>query len=106
MLSLTIVDACTARGVYRLDFVKGVSYIAHADPSGGSVRFSFTFAIGHVEGDIGGILDVLLERRPPFYLTSVVLEICEVLHDYSVYECHGRSLCRRDLIQRLSQAWR
>jgi len=24
------------RGVYRLDFVKDVSYIAHADPSGGS----------------------------------------------------------------------
>jgi hypothetical protein len=56
-----IVDACTARGVYRLDFVKGVPYIAHADPSGGS-QDSFTMAIGHVKGDIG-ILDVLLEKR-------------------------------------------
>jgi hypothetical protein len=35
-VSPEIVDACTVRGVYRLDFVRGVSYIAHADPSGGS----------------------------------------------------------------------
>jgi hypothetical protein len=35
-VSPEIVDACTVRGVYRLDFVKDVSYIAHADPSGGS----------------------------------------------------------------------
>ncbi len=84
-----IVDACTARGVYRLDPVKGVSYIAHADPTGGS-QDSFTMAIGHVEGDIG-ILDVLLEKRPPFVsgIDDVVSEFCAVLREYGLYECVG-----------------
>jgi hypothetical protein len=83
-----IVDACTARGVYRLDFVKGVFYIAHADPSGGS-QDSFTMAIGHVEGGIG-ILDVLLEKRPPFIsIDDVVSEFCAVLREYGLYECVG-----------------
>jgi hypothetical protein len=84
-----IVDACTARGVYRLDFVKGVPYIAHADPSGGS-QDSFTMAIGHVEGDVG-ILDVLLEKRPPFAsgIDDVVSEFCAVLREYGLHECVG-----------------
>jgi hypothetical protein len=73
-----IVDACTVRGVTRLDPVKGVSCIAHADPSGGS-QDSFTCAIGHVDGDVG-ILDVLLEKRPPFIsIDNVVEEFCSVL---------------------------
>jgi hypothetical protein len=84
-----IIDTCTVRGVYRLDFVKGVSYIAHADPSGGS-QDSFTMAIGHVEGDIV-ILDVLLEKRPPFVsgIDDVVSEFCAVLREYGLYECVG-----------------
>jgi hypothetical protein len=82
------VDACTVRGVYRLDPVKGVSYIAHADPSGGG-QDSFTCAIGHVEGDVG-VLDVLLEKRPPFIsIDDVVLEFCAVLREYGLHECVG-----------------
>jgi hypothetical protein len=83
-----IVDACTVRGVYRLDPIKGVSYIAHADPSGGE-QDSFTLAIGHVDGDVG-ILDVLLEKRPPFAsIDDVVLEFCAVLREYGLHECVG-----------------
>jgi hypothetical protein len=83
-----IVDACTVRGVYRLYPVKGVSYIAHADPSGGS-QDSFTCAIGHVESGIG-ILDVLLEKRPPFIsIADVVLQFCAVLREYGLHECVG-----------------
>jgi hypothetical protein len=84
-----IVDACTARGVYRLDPVKSVSYIAHADPSGGS-QDSFTCAIGHTEDDIG-ILDVLLEKRPPFVsgIDDVVSEFCAALREYGLFECVG-----------------
>jgi hypothetical protein len=83
-----IVDACTVRGVYRLDFVKGVPYIAHADPSGGSAD-SFTMAIGHVDGDVG-VLDVLLEKRPPFIsIDNVVEEFCAVLKEYGLRECVG-----------------
>jgi hypothetical protein len=67
---------------------RGVSYIAHADPSGGS-QDSFTCAIGHVEGDIG-VLDVLLEKRPPFIsIDSVVEEFCAVLKEYNIFECVG-----------------
>ena len=87
-VSPDVVDSCTARGVYRLDFVKGASYIAHTDPSGGS-QDSFTMAIGHVEGDIG-VLDVLLEKRPPFIsIDNVVEEFCLVLREYGLYECVG-----------------
>ena len=84
-----IVDACTARGVRRLDFVKGNAYIAHADPSGGA-QDSFTMAVGHLEGDIG-ILDVLLEKRPPFVsgIDDVVSEFCAVLRAYGLFECVG-----------------
>jgi hypothetical protein len=83
-----IVDACTVRGLSRLDPIKGVSYIAHADPSGGS-QDSFTLAIGHVEGDVG-VLDVLLEKRPPFIsIDSVVEEFCAVLKEYNIFECVG-----------------
>jgi hypothetical protein len=83
-----IVDACTVRGVYRLNPIKGISYIAHADPSGGS-QDSFTLAIGHVDGDVG-VLDVLLEKRPPFIsIDDVVSEFCAVLKEYNIFECVG-----------------
>jgi hypothetical protein len=65
-VSPEIVDACTVRGLSRQDFVKGISYIAHVDPSGGS-QDSFTCAIGHVEGDIG-VLDVLLDKASAVYI--------------------------------------
>jgi hypothetical protein len=87
-VSPKIVDACTVRGIYRHDYIKGLSYIAHVDPSGGS-QDSFTMAIGHVENDIG-VLDVLLEKRPPFMsIDDVVSEFCSVLKEYNIYECMG-----------------
>ena len=51
---------------------------------------SFTMAIGHVEGDIG-ILDVLLEKRPPFVsgIDDVVSEFCAALREYGLFECVG-----------------
>jgi hypothetical protein len=103
-VSPEIVDACTVRGVYRLDFVKGVSYIAHADPSGGS-HDSFTLAIGHVDGDIG-VLDVLLEKRPPFVsIDDVVLEFCAVLREYGLHECVGDRYAAGFTVEAFSQAW-
>jgi hypothetical protein len=46
-------------------------------------------AIGHVEGDIG-VLDVLLEKRPPFIsIDDVVSEFCVVLREYGLHECVG-----------------
>jgi hypothetical protein len=87
-VSPEVVDQCTERGVYRHDFVRGTPYIAHVDPSGGS-QDSFTCAIGHIENDIG-VLDVLLEKRPPFIsIDSVVEEFCSILKQYSIFECVG-----------------
>jgi hypothetical protein len=87
-VSPEIVDACTVRGISRQDYIKGASYVAHVDPSGGS-QDSFTCAIGHIEGDIG-VLDVLLEKRPPFIsIDSVVEEFCSVLKEYNIFECVG-----------------
>jgi hypothetical protein len=46
-------------------------------------------AIGHVDGDVG-VLDVLLEKRPPFVsIDDVVLEFCAVLREYGLHECVG-----------------
>jgi hypothetical protein len=42
-----------------------------------------------VEGDIG-VLDVLLEKRPPFIsIDDVVSEFCAVLREYGLHECVG-----------------
>jgi hypothetical protein len=81
------VDACTAHGVYQIEFVEGNSYLAHVDPSGGA-QDSFVLAIGHVEAGTG-VLDVLVEKRPPFSPESVVAEMCAVLKDYGLSEVTG-----------------
>jgi hypothetical protein len=86
-VSPEVVEACTAHGVYQRPFEKHIAYKAHADSSGGS-QDSFTLAIGHVEDGVG-VLDVLVERRPPFSPESVVAEMCEVLAGYSLHEVTG-----------------
>ena len=46
-------------------------------------------AIGDVEEKIG-VLDILLEKRPPFIsIENVVEEFCAVLKEYNIYECVG-----------------
>jgi len=89
-VSPEIVDACTDRGVHQRPFNPAITYTAHTDPSGGG-QDSFALAIGHVEGGIG-ILDVLLERRPPFPPggpVAVAGEFCDALKAYGLYEVTG-----------------
>ena len=81
------VAACTDAGVVLRAYKSGVHYVAHCDPSGGR-QDSFTVAIGHVENGIG-ILDILLERRPPFSPTDTVSEFCETLKSYSIVSIEG-----------------
>ena len=81
------VAACTDRGVYQREYKSNVNYVAHTDPSGGRQDL-FTLAIGHVENGIG-ILDILLERRPPFSPTDTVSEFCETLKSYSIVSIEG-----------------
>ncbi|MEJ0096215.1 MAG: hypothetical protein WDN46_23205 [Methylocella sp.] len=86
-VSPEIVDACTVKGVAQIEFAKGRSYVAHVDPSGGG-QDSFTLAIGHVEDNVG-VLDLLLEKRPPFSPEEVVIELCEALKTYELHEVTG-----------------
>jgi hypothetical protein len=81
------VDACTVRGVEVRPYDKQWRYVAHADPSGGS-QDSFCLAIGHVENDVG-ILDLLVERRPPFSPAIVVEELAATLGYYHLAEVTG-----------------
>ena len=81
------VAACTDRGVYQRGFKRGIHYIAHCDPSGGR-QDSFTVATGHIENGIG-VLDILLERKPPFSPTDVVSEFCETLKSYGIAVIEG-----------------
>lgn len=57
------------------------------DPSGGS-NDAMTLAIGHADGD-GVILDLIRERKPPFYPEAVVIDFCQVLKAYGLHEVTG-----------------
>jgi hypothetical protein len=81
------VDACTERGVVQRPFKSGIYYVAHADPSGGR-QDSFAIAVGHIENGVG-VVDVLLERRPPFSPESTVAEFCDVLKGYGIARVEG-----------------
>ncbi len=82
-----VVDACTVPGRHELPPMEGARYSAFVDPSGGSSD-SMTLAIAHREGD-AGILDVLLEARPPFSPESVVREFSEALQRYGIGSVTG-----------------
>ncbi len=86
-VSPEVVTACTAQGCFQIDYRTGIAYTAHVDPSGGA-QDSFTLAIGHTEKGIG-ILDVLLEKRPPFSPEQVVIEFCDVLKSYRLHKITG-----------------
>ena len=81
------VAAVTERGVHQREFRSNIHYTAHCDPSGGR-QDSFTVAIGHVENGIS-VLDILLERKPPFSPTDVVSEFCEMLKLYRITQVEG-----------------
>src|ERR1700730_14000683 len=81
------VAACTDRGVVFREYKSDIHYVAHTDPSGGRPDSS-TLAIGHVDNCVG-ILDILLERRPPFSPTDTVTEFCETLKLYHIVQVEG-----------------
>ncbi len=77
-----LLDAATDYGVFVRPPMRGISYVAFADPSGGRGD-SFALAIVHVEGDTA-ILDCLYERRVPFNPENVLIEVAELLRSYGV----------------------
>ena len=87
-VSLAVLEACTADGVFELPPVSGATYVAFVDPSGGSSD-SMTLAIGHGDKFGIGILDCIRECRPPFSPESVVDEFCAVLKQYHITKVTG-----------------
>lgn len=82
-----VVEACIDPGVTDRRPQPGVTYRAFIDPSGG-MNDSMTMGIAHEEdGQI--VLDVLLERRPPFSPEAVVQEFAGVLRDWGLSEATG-----------------
>jgi len=87
-VSMDVLDACTADGVFELPPISGASYVAFVDPSGGSSD-SMTLAIAHRDKFGIGILDCIREVRPPFSPESVVDEFCMALASYRIHKICG-----------------
>jgi hypothetical protein len=87
-VSMDVLEACTADGVFELPPISGANYVAFVDPSGGSSD-SMTLGIGHRDKFGTGILDCIREVRPPFSPESVVDEFCSTLKQYHVSRVCG-----------------
>jgi len=90
-VSLEVVEACVAPGVYERAPVPGIVYSAFVDPSGGS-QDSMTLAISHHEGtaeDGLTVIDATREVKPPFSPEGVVAEFCDLLALYGVSRVTG-----------------
>jgi len=86
-VSLEAVEACVIRERRELPHVKGFSYTAFVDPSGGSSD-DMTLAIAHPNG-YRVVLDCLRERKPPFSPEDCVREFASVLKSYGISEVTG-----------------
>jgi hypothetical protein len=87
-VSMDVLEACTADGVFELPPISGASYVGFIDPSGGSSD-SMTIAIAHCDKFGAGILDCIREARPPFSPESVVDEFCNTLKQYHISKVCG-----------------
>jgi hypothetical protein len=87
-VSLDVLEACTAEGVFEVAPLSDIHYVAFVDPSGGSSD-SFTLAIAHREPDGILVLDCLRETRAPFQPESIVAEFCQTLTSYRVGRVTG-----------------
>lgn len=77
-LFATVVDGRTA-----LPPETGRQYVAGFDAAAGSGKDSATLAVAHAE-DGRAVLDLVVERRPPFSPPSVTAEFAAILHEYGV----------------------
>ncbi len=85
-----VVDAATVPGRHELPYVRGTSYVAFADPSGGSSD-SYVVAVAHIEGENydHAVLDAIRERRPPFSPEEVTKEFAALLSNYEIGTVEG-----------------
>jgi hypothetical protein len=63
-VSMDVLEACTADGVFELPSMSGTVYLAFCDPSGGSSD-SMTLAIAHHDDGVA-VLDCVREVRRRF----------------------------------------
>ncbi len=79
-----VIDAAVIPGRAMQPPVAGLRYTAFLDPSGGR-QDSFTVALAHFDNMKGkGILDLVVERRPPFDPSEVVQEFAEMIKSYGI----------------------
>jgi hypothetical protein len=91
-LQRSTIERATAPGVIERPFVKGRSYTAFADVAGGSGRDSYTLAVGHNEYRDGrevAVLDLLVEKRPPFNPDEVTAHCAELLRAFGLLHVIG-----------------
>ncbi|MDR6302560.1 hypothetical protein GGQ85_000236 [Nitrobacter vulgaris] len=86
-VSLEVIKACIAQGVFERPHQSRFRYFAFVDPSGGSAD-SFTLAIAHRDAD-SLFLDAIREVRPPFSPESVVIEYAGLMRSYRITKVTG-----------------
>jgi len=84
LIPIELIEAATVPGRTALPKVEGVEYVGFVDAAGGTGKDSMTMALSHREPDGKAILDVLVERHPPFSPESVVREFSDTLKGFGV----------------------
>jgi hypothetical protein len=87
-VSQEVLEGAIVPDRYELPPMRGISYSAFVDPSGGSSD-SMTLAIAHRVKDGCTILDAVRERRPPFWPDDVVIEFSGLLKAYGIRKVTG-----------------
>jgi hypothetical protein len=89
LVPLEVVEACVVPGRAQLQPVPGTSYVAFADPSGGSSD-SMTLAIAHWAGiSRCVVVDYVREWPAPFDPDTVVEDQAQALKAYGLTSCFG-----------------
>ena len=92
LLDRAVVESCVVPERRELPPSGGFVYAGFCDPSGGSSD-SMCLGIAHAEvGELGtqvGVLDALIEARPPFDPDSVVKQFADMLRSYRLGSVTG-----------------
>jgi len=86
-VSREVVEACVVPGLLSRPPVSGVRFRAFCDPSGGSVD-SMTLTVAHEEGR-RAVVDLVLEKKPPFSAEATVAEMAATLATFGVTTVTG-----------------
>jgi hypothetical protein len=84
-----LIESLVIPGRIQIPRMEAVEYQAAVDFSGGGGRDSAAITIGHKNTEGRIIMDVLLEKRPPFNAETVASEFAETLKAYGVSQVTG-----------------